>query len=132
MADYHEMMRQLRADRWEQVEKAIREAAFESEHGIAYAFPKRWKETSVRKYFHKRWAQAKVEANANDLIAVSFVKADMGAGTTVSLHRVRDEDLLNLSNLKWYPRDPLPPLVVLAKCSAGNLSSDRASREWKE
>lgn len=130
MASYDDMMAQMQQDRRDRLERTIREAAFEDEHATCLAFPTYWKDKMVQRRLNNPFAQAEVEVDG--IIAIFITGEDERLGRVCRIDTMPDHLVLELVKFQWVIADPLPPLVVLAKCSEGNLSTDRASKEWED
>lgn len=130
MPTYDTMLAQMRQERLERIGRRVIEASFEDEMGNCLGFPGRWKEATCKE--KPQLAHAKATASGDGVVLVTILGEENPHLLERFLTSLPDEVLFNLENFQWYPRNPLPPLVVLAKCAAGNLASDRASKEWPE
>lgn len=122
MPGYDDMVARIRTETIVRVGRAIMEACFASAEEQALGYPGHWKQETCLGKMADAYA-AKARHDERDIVLVT---CDEIGARSVCLDMLTDTNLWLLDKFQWLPVEPLPPLVVLAKCAEGNLSCDRA------
>lgn len=120
MANYDERPAALR-----RLERILREKAFEDENKTVIGYPQEWAE----KDRVPQNCAAMSEVDGCGIVSVWISGGNYGVFYSLTdgseLKPIPDTDLTRLLGFDWICQDPLPPLVVLAKCADGVLPTDK-------